>query len=298
MRRSRDVWIRVATFVAVTYAWSSIFMYMAISSGKITAVIALGGMWSPLVGVLVTRLVFPDGRRRGSLSGLGWGWGKTRFQLWSIAIPIIYVGVTYVAVWLAGVGSIADVPAKRIWVFILTYSLTGLLQGSIAAFGEEVGWQGFMVPQLTRVTGFTGTALLRGVIWSVWHFPLILGGVYGTTDTPAWYRLVCFTITMTGVSFALTWIGLRSGSFWTAVFMHASHNVFIQTIYPGITEDAGRMSWYVDEMGAWTALVAVAVAVFFWLKRNELGWTRLAARGAAIGLVESESSDVRRSRWP
>lgn len=279
MTRPKDVWIRVATFVAVTYAFSSIFMYMVISSGEMTAVAVLGGMWSPLVGVFVTRLIFPDGRRRGSLSGLGWGWGKRRFQLWSIAIPVIYVGVTYLAVWLAGIGSIVDLPANRIWVFILQYSLRGLLMGSLLAFGEEVGWQGFMVPKLSEVTGFTGTALLRGVVWSVWHFPLILGGVYGTTDTPAWYRLACFTITMTGVSFAFAWVGLRSGSLWTAVLMHASHNVFIQSIYPGITESAGRMSWYVDEVGAWTALAAVGVAVFFWWRRGDLAASRLPGPG-------------------
>lgn len=266
----RDVWIRIATFVGVTYAFSSVFMYTAIVAGRITALTALGGMWSPFIGVLVTRLVFPDGRRRGSLTGLGWGWGRTRFQLWSIAIPVIYVGVTYVAVWLSGIGDVVDLPATRIGNFVLRYFLQGLLIGSFFALGEEVGWQGFLVPQLSKVTGFTGTALMRGAVWSVWHFPLILGGIYGTTDTPAWYRLVFFTITMTGVSFAFAWIGLKSGSLWTATLMHASHNAFIQTIFPGITDDAGRMDWFVDEFGAFTAAAAVLVAVFFWMKRREL----------------------------
>jgi membrane protease YdiL (CAAX protease family) len=210
------------------------------------------------------------GRRRGSLAGLGWGWGATRFQLWSVAIPIVYVGVTYVIVWLAHVGTIADVPATRIWGFVLRYSLQGVLVGSIAAFGEEVGWQGFMVPEVYRITGFTRAALFRGIVWSVWHFPLILGGVYGTTDTPAWYRLVCFTVTMTGVSFAFAWIGLRSGSLWTATLMHASHNTFIQTVFPGITEDGGKMAWLVDEVGALTAIAAVIVGLFFWWKRAAL----------------------------
>jgi len=266
----RDVWIRIATFVGVTYAFSAVFMYTAIAAGRITALTALGGMWSPFIGVLVTRLVFPDGRRRGSLTGLGWGWGRTRFQTWSIAIPIIYVGATYAAVWLAGIGDIVDLPATRIGSFVLRYSLQGLLIGSFFALGEEVGWQGFLVPQLSKVTGFTGTALMRGVVWSVWHFPLILGGIYGTTDTPAWYRLVFFTITMTGVSFAFAWIGLKSGSLWTATLMHASHNAFIQTIFPGITNDAGGMDWFVDEFGAFTAAAAVLVAVFFWMRRREL----------------------------
>ncbi len=39
-----DVWIRIATFVAATYGFSAIFMYMVISSGETTYVTALGGL--------------------------------------------------------------------------------------------------------------------------------------------------------------------------------------------------------------------------------------------------------------
>jgi membrane protease YdiL (CAAX protease family) len=268
--KPRDVWIRIATFVGVTYGVSSIFMYMVISTGEITALAALGGMWSPLVGVFVTRLIFPDGRRRGSLAGLGWGWGKTRYQLLSYVVPILYVLAAYIVVWVAGIGEVTDLPAGRLAVWILKQAATGLVLASIFAFGEEVGWQGFLVPQLFKITDFTKTALLRGIIWSVWHYPLLLGGVYGPTDTPAWYRLVCFTITMTAASFAFAWIGLRSGSLWTGVWMHASHNEYIQGIFPGITEGGPTINWFVDEMGVFTAVAAVIVAFVFWRKRGEL----------------------------
>jgi len=262
-----SVWPRVATFVAVTYGISAVFMSMCISIGHITALGALGGMWSPFVGVLVTRIVFPDGRRRGSLAGLGWGWGRTRYQLASYAIPILYVGATYTVVWLARLGSLTDQAPGLVAKFVLTSTVQGLLLGSLFALGEEVGWQGFLVPQLFPVTGFTRTALLRGIIWSVWHFPLILGGIYGTTETPVWYRLVCFTVTMTGISFAFTWLRIRSGSLWTGVLMHSAHNTFIQGVFPGLTHDAGTMGWYVDEFGVLTAIAAVVVALLFWRKR-------------------------------
>lgn len=266
----RDVWVRIATFVAVTYGFSSIFMYSAVSSGEITVVAALGGMWSPFVGVLVTRLFFPDGHRRGSLAGLGWKWGATRHQLAAIVIPLIYVLATYVVIWLTGIGRFTDASSGKVAAWVVRFSLQGILMGSAFALGEEVGWQGYLVPGLYRLHGFTKTALLRGVIWSVWHFPLLLGGVYGPLDTPAWYRLACFTVTMTGISFAFAWLGLKSGSLWTAVFMHAAHNTFIQSTFPGVTIDGGRMGWFVDEMGVLTAGVAVIVAFLFWRKRREL----------------------------
>ncbi len=182
---------------------------MAISAGKITTATALGGMWSPLVGLLVTRIIFPDGRRRGSLAGLGWRWGSTRWQLWSYLLPVLYVGAAYGATWAFGLAGFTEDPAGDVAVKVLTAIALGTVFNSIAALGEEIGWQGFLVPQLFRVVGFTKTALLRGIIWSLWHYPLIIGGVYGTTETPLWYRLVFFTITMTSVSFAFSWLRIK-----------------------------------------------------------------------------------------
>ena len=267
---ARDTWIRIATFVGVTYAWSWIFMYMAIAAGEITLLPAFGGMWSPFVGILGTRLIFPDGRRRGSLSGLGWGWGKTRWQVTSWFLPALYVGLAHGAVWAFGLAGFTDAGPGTIGLFVLKRMVMGLTVGAVLAFGEEVGWQGFLVPRLYKLAGFTRAALLRGIIWSVWHFPLIIGGVYGTTATPLWYRLLCFTVTMTAVSFAFSWLRIKSGSLWTGVWMHAAHNIFIQSVYPGLTADGDHTMWFVDEFGAFSAAAAVIVAVFFWMKRREL----------------------------
>lgn len=270
MLSRRDTWVRIATFVAVTYAWSFIFMGMAIASQEITLVSAFGGMWSPFVGILVTRLIFPDGRRRGSLGGLGWGWGRTRWQVASWFLPAIYVGIAHGAVWAFGLAGFTDAGPGTIAMFVLERMAMGLTIGAVLAFGEEVGWQGFLVPQLYRLTNFTKTALFRGLIWSVWHYPLMIGGVYGPTATPLWFRLVCFTVTMTGVSFAFSWLRIRSGSLWTGVWLHAAHNIFFQSIYPGLTVDGDHTMWFVDEFGAFSAAAAVLVAVFFWMKRREL----------------------------
>jgi membrane protease YdiL (CAAX protease family) len=266
----RDAWIRIGTFVAVTYAWSFIFMGLAIREGDITLMTALGGMWSPFVGLLVMRLIFPDGRRRGSLAGLGWKWGKTRYQLGGFFLPALYVGVAHGLTWAFGFAGFTEASAGTVSVFILKRMLMGATVGAALAFGEEVGWQGFLVPRLYSMMSFTKTSLVRGVIWSVWHYPLIIGGVYGTTMTPLWYRLICFTVTLTAVSFAFAWLRIKSGSLWTGVWLHAAHNIFIQSIYPGITADYDRTAWFVDEFGAFSAAAAVIVAVVFWMKRKEL----------------------------
>ena len=123
----RDIWAQLAVFTAVTYAVASIFMYLVIREGSIRAyggLCAVGGMWSPFVGVLVTRLIF-GGEYGRTLRGLGWRWGRTRYQVWSYVLPVLYVGAAHVLVWVTGQG-------------------------------------GFVVPMLNKVMGFTGTAFTRG----------------------------------------------------------------------------------------------------------------------------------------
>jgi membrane protease YdiL (CAAX protease family) len=188
----------------------------------------------------------------------------------SFFLPAAYVGLVYGAIWALGLGRLEDAPVVDQAVMVLTWMAGGATIGAFLAFGEEVGWQGFLVPEVSAITTFARTSLTRGLIWSVWHYPLIVGGVYGPTETPLWYRLVCFTTTMTAVSFAFTWLRIRSGSLWTGVWLHASHNVFFQEIYPNLTTESDSTMWYVDEFGAFSALAAVLVAIVFWSRRADL----------------------------
>jgi membrane protease YdiL (CAAX protease family) len=191
-------------------------------------------------------------------------------QIGSWFLPALYVGIAHAALWLTGLEGFTDAPAGQSAVFVLNRMVMGVTIGAALAFGEEVGWQGFLVPQLYKLGGFTKAAFLRGIVWSVWHWPLIIGGVYGPSSTPVLYKILCFTVTMTAVSFAFTWFRMRSGSLWTGVWMHAAHNIFFQSIYPGLTQDGPHSAWLVDEFGAFSVVVAVLVAVFFWRKRREL----------------------------
>ncbi|UCC50697.1 MAG: CPBP family intramembrane metalloprotease [Anaerolineaceae bacterium] len=61
---------------------------------------------------------------------------------------------------------------------ILSGATLGVLQARLPALGEEIGWRGFMVPQLAKLTSFNKTALIGGVIWGIWHVPIIIFGGY------------------------------------------------------------------------------------------------------------------------
>ena len=40
---------------------------------------------------------------------------------------------------------------------------------------------------------------------------------------------------------------MKSGSLWTGVILHASHNLFIQAILTPLTIDNGKTMYYIDE---------------------------------------------------
>ncbi len=89
-------------------------------------------------------------------------------------------------------------------------------------------------------------------------------------EHPAWYGLTCFTVFVVSTSFVYTWYRLKSGSLWTGVMLHASHNLFIQSVFTPMTENTEYTAWFSDEFGAVAPVVTIFIAVYFWRRRKEL----------------------------
>ena len=234
-----------------------------------------GLMWSPGIAALVTRLLF-----QGDLGGVGWRWGKTRYHLLSIGVPFLVVAVTYAVAWLTGLGGVPDpafveeiaeqLPfeasrAQAILIYGVVSTVFGLATNALTALGEEIGWRGLLVPEVSKLTGPIRTGLMSGIVWAVWHYPGILLADY-RSDAPVWYSLVCFTVMAVGLSVFMAWIRLESGSVWSAVFAHAAHNLSVQTLFTLLTADTGPTEYVIDEFGAGLALAYAVVAFFLWNK--------------------------------
>lgn len=277
---------KVITYLVLTFALSSIFYWQIIGVGRMKMLPVFGLMWCPGVAALITRLAFQR-----NLRGTGWGWGRTRWQVLSYVFPPLIALVVYGLVWLSGLGGfssegVTGVITREIGVTLPLPAVLGLLatvgflQGAAAALGEEIGWRGLLVPELARMTSFTGTALISGVIWSLYHYPLILFSDY-TSGAPRWYVMLVFTWMVIAASFIYAWFRLKSGSVWTAVILHASHNLFVQTVFDPLTVDRGITRYVTTEFGAGLAIAYSIGAWYLWRRRGELPQAGEAAVPAA-----------------
>jgi membrane protease YdiL (CAAX protease family) len=271
---------KITVFIVLTFALSSIFYYLVISTHSFPTPYGLGIMWCPGLAAIITQLIFNR-----SLRGIGWKPGRGRYLLASYFLPLVYVFVIYMIIWLVGLGkfdpaalykfvSEANGPSSTPFGIVGTYVVImftiGFIVNCFAALGEEIGWRGLLVPELAKTTSFARTALISGIIWAIWHWPLILSGEYNSIDTPVWFGLICFTIMVIGINFAFAWLRLKSGSIWGPVLLHAAHNLFIQAFFNHLTSNTGLTQYVIDEFGIGLALRAPVLAYLFWHKRREV----------------------------
>lgn len=273
----------VFTYLFFLILFSSVFYTLIIHTGKLGSGFGnyvLGLMWSPGLAAICTTLIM-----KRKLASLGWQWGKTKYQVWSYFVPLLYALTAYLIIWITGWGKFynagfvdrvatsfgfTSLPALvTISLYFLIQGIYGLPRSCASALGEEIGWRGFLVPELYKNHGYVKTSVVVGIIWSLWHYPILLFADYNS-GTPAWFGLSCFTVMVISISFIFTWFRIRSNSIWTAVLLHASHNLFIQNILSPLTADTGNTKYYIDEFGVVLPVICLGVALYFWSRRKEL----------------------------
>ncbi len=99
--------------------------------------------------------------------------------------------------------------------------------------------------------------------------PLILFADYNAGG-PGWYSLLSFAVTVIAISFVYAWLRLKSGSVWTAMFLHASHNFWIQGFFDPLMTDKGITKYLTGEFGAGLGIASILLAYLYWRKRYNL----------------------------
>ena len=122
-----------------------------------------------------------------------------------------------------GVDMTLPIPAiSMIALFVVITFVAAPIMNMIPSLGEEIGWRGFLLPNLEPL-GQTKAVVISGLIWALWHTPmiLILGFTYGAQ---AWPGVLLHFIMVTGIGIWMGYIWFKTRSTILAAFMHATFN--------------------------------------------------------------------------
>ena len=248
-------------------------------------------MFCPLAAILLVKKVFLH-----QPTGIGWKvQGKRRYWLTAWFAPAVFTvlaAVLYFAVfpsrldlscsWLVtAYGGEMDAATLRsqLGVSNVSYILqTGLFAITLAppinmffALGEEAGWRGYMMPCLKERFGLLNGRLLGGVIWGVWHWPIMLltGYEYGTNYLGApVLGLVVWCVVCFALNTLLDWFYEKTGCIWVPAVAHGAFNA-IASIAQVLTYPADACYNVLGPMpiGLIGMLPMLAVAVWLTLRQ-------------------------------
>lgn len=212
----KGVFIFLLTTFAITYAIEGALILGGFRVTKVPAaygqLIVAAVMWVPALAALLTIKFFT----REGFAILNLRFGSWKPYLTSgLLVPTCFVFI-YGLTWLLGLGrpdwkleqffatassaagsSLPPPPSPALALpvlFVVTVVVAPFFNG-LLGLGEELGWRGYLLPKL-MVLGKLKAYLLLGVVWGLWHLPLILIG-FTYPDQPFLGTLAFIALTTT-----------------------------------------------------------------------------------------------------
>lgn len=198
-------------------------------------------MWGPTIAHILTRLITREGWKDGGIKSLlktGWkywliGWCAPGFLaiLGALVFFMIFPGSfdPELGALQAQLSLTAADQTITPWMVVASQTLIALLLSPLlnlpATFGEEFGWRAYLLPKLAEF-GKRKALILSGIIWGVWHWPVIaMGHNYGLDYSGyPWLGLLVMVWFTVSAGIFMGWLVFKSGSVWPAVFAHGSLN--------------------------------------------------------------------------
>ena len=96
----------------------------------------------------------------------------------------------------------------------------------VLAFGEELGWRGYLLPKLCRKLGIPRAVILDGVLWGLIHAPLVCFGLNYTGSYPGrpWAGILMMVVFATVLGIFCSFLTLKTKSIYPACIAHGALN--------------------------------------------------------------------------
>ncbi len=193
---------RLIIFVVLAAAISwSIFLLIPILGLKYqgsgpTVAIVMAGMFGPSAANILTRLITKEGFKNMYLRPHFKGHIKQYLLIYFAPTALIFVSaavyflifpthfdsaLTMLNQSAAASGMRGLTAGNLLLITVLQIIIVGPIINIVPTMGEELGWRGYLLPKLRTLLSDRAALILTGVIWGLWHTPVIvMGHNYGT----------------------------------------------------------------------------------------------------------------------
>lgn len=226
----------IVLFVATTYLLiSTVALVFRALGGEYDSVagmvLAAGCMVIPLLATLVSQRA----ERKPLLHGIGISLKLNRWWLIGWLLMPVAALLALLYSWLLDSGSFtmqsemmqqaigqSGLPAWALLVVSFVSSLfAGITINGLFAFGEEVGWRGYLLRQFVG-RRFLVATLVIGLVWGLWHAPIVLmGHNYPHHPVAGVFMMMAICVFLSAV---FQYIRIKSGSVIVAAIMHGTFN--------------------------------------------------------------------------
>jgi membrane protease YdiL (CAAX protease family) len=199
-----------------------------------------------LSGLLMTALT--EGRQ--GLRELGTRMTRWRLNRWWLVVLIPPIGILSVQVLLSAVVSSNFAPQFLVY---------GIAAGLIAGYCEEIGWTGFAYPRMQTRFGALSGALLLGVLWALWHLPVVDALGAASPHGAAWPAFFAsFAVVLVALRVLIAWLYANTQSVLGAQMLHASSTGSLVVFGAAAVSPDQEALWYLAYgLVLWVVVVLV-----------------------------------------
>lgn len=240
---------RILIFLALTFSLTWTGVYTLTQMGGFTNPFAMifmtGFMLIPAICSILTRLITKEGFKDMWLKPNFKGNIKIYLVAWFLPAILIIIGaiiyfwiypsnfdinMKYISELYSKQG--VNFSAQNLYITFIIQFVMGIFLSPvlniIPTIGEELGWRGYLMPKLFESTTKINAVLLTGIIWGLWHAPMIaMGHNYGVGYYFApWGGILAMIVFCIFVGAFFSYTSIKAKSAIPAAISHGALNGF------------------------------------------------------------------------
>jgi membrane protease YdiL (CAAX protease family) len=103
-------------------------------------------------------------------------------------------------------------------------ALIGIVVVSALALFEEIGWRGWLLPQLMRRMSARRAIVATAIVWALWHVPFGLSGIQHIDGVSPARVAILIPFGTVAAGLVIGWLWVRTASIWITAIAHGALN--------------------------------------------------------------------------